>query len=93
MDMKLNAPKLKLVIINVIRRYLPIFFKRPWNQERFLKTGKRQTSGPFSNSSKMNVGNYRLVSLLSVPGRIMEQLLMEKTSIHLNKCLEQEIKV
>jgi len=48
-----------------------------------LKTGKRQTSGPFSNSSEVAVRNYRLVSLLLVPGKIMEELRMETMSTHM----------
>ena len=58
---------------------LPIHFPLKSNccQAKSLVTGERKTSLPFSKKGrKKDPGNYRLVSFLTVSGKIMEQNLL-----------------
>lgn len=50
-----------------------------------MKPGKRQTSGPLSNTNEVSVRNYRLVGLMPVSEKIMKQLLMETMSMYVKE--------
>ena len=46
---------------------------------------KANVASIFKNGQKDNLGNYRLVSLTSVPEKIMEQVLLENSSGHMKE--------
>lgn len=55
-----------------------IRFESSWPSYEVLLTEKKGTSLPvLQRGEKKEPGNYRLVSLSAVPGKIMEQILME----------------
>jgi len=52
------------------------------SQTKSLVTERRETAPVFRKGGKEDPGNYQPVSLTSVPGKIMEQVLLEAMLKH-----------
>uniref|UniRef100_K7F095 Reverse transcriptase domain-containing protein n=1 Tax=Pelodiscus sinensis TaxID=13735 RepID=K7F095_PELSI len=81
--MHLRVPR---ELANVIEEPLAIIFENSWRSGEILDYWKKANVVPiFKKGKKDDPGNYRPVSLTSVPGKIMEGILKESILKHLKE--------
>jgi len=64
-------------LADVIAEPLSIIFERSWRTGEMTEDWRKANVTPVFKKGKEDPGNYRLVSLTSIPGKVMEQLIPE----------------
>ncbi|CAM4675599.1 unnamed protein product [Lepidochelys kempii] len=79
-------PRVLKELVAVIAEPLAIIFENSWRMGEVPDDWKKANVVPiFKKGKKEDPGNYRPVSLISVPGKIMEQVLKESILKHLHE--------
>ncbi|KFV78519.1 RNA-directed DNA polymerase from mobile element jockey, partial [Struthio camelus australis] len=76
-------PRVLRKLADIIARPLSIIFERSWRSGEVPEDWKKASVTPaFQKGKKEEPGKYRPVSLTSIPGKVMEQLLLEVLTKH-----------
>ncbi|KGL78536.1 RNA-directed DNA polymerase from mobile element jockey, partial [Tinamus guttatus] len=77
-------PRVLRELVDVIAKTLSIIFERSWRTGEMPQDWKKANVRPvFKYGKKEDPGNYRPVSLTSVPGKVMERLILAIVSMHM----------
>ncbi|GAB0202805.1 mitochondrial enolase superfamily member 1 [Grus japonensis] len=79
-------PQVLRELADVIAKPLSIIFERSWRTGGVLENWTKVSVTPvFRNCKKEDPGNYRPVSLTSIPGKVMEQLILGVINKHVEE--------
>ncbi|KFP32892.1 RNA-directed DNA polymerase from mobile element jockey, partial [Colius striatus] len=79
-------PRVLRELADVIAEPLSIIFEQSWRTGEVPEDWRKaNATSVFQKGRKENPGNYKLVSLTSIPGKVMEQLILNVITEHMKE--------